>query len=403
MTRTAAARSIDGEVAPGFEDVRTEFAKNFAERGEVGAAVAVWFRGKPAVDLWGGLRDPRTGAPWQRDTIVMVYSTTKGMTAMCFAVAHSRGLFDWEDPVAKHWPEFGQHGKERITIRELLSHRAALLALDRPVDAAIVADHDGMAELLARQKPLWEPGTRTAYHPITFGFFANVLLRRIDPKRRTLGRFFQDEIARPLDVTFHIGFPEELSPRLAAIVDFAPWHALLRPHEVPWLLALALLNPRSILTRSLRNPRVARASEFCGPALRAVELPSTNGIGEVRAVARVYGDAASGGTALGLAPRTLDALREMPAPAPGGTRDPVLGDDAYFSLGFAKPHAKYPFGGPDSFGAPGLGGSFGFADPTLQLGFCYAPNRLGMRPRNDPREMALREAARRCAARLTRA
>lgn len=391
---------IEGEVAPGFEEVRAAFAENFAKRGELGAAVAVWFRGKPVVDLWGGVRDPRTGAPWERDTLVMVYSTTKGMTAMCFAVAHSRGLFEWDDPVAKHWPEFAQNGKEDITIRELLSHRAALLALDRLVDAALVADHDALADLLARQTPLWEPGSRTAYHPITFGFYANALLRRIDPGRRTLGRFFQEEIARPLGITFHIGFPEELAPRLATIVDFRPWHALLRPHQVPWKLAAALLNPRSILTRSLRNPRVARASEFCGPAFRAVELPSTNGIGEPRAVARVYGDAAAGGAALGLAPRTLAALREMPAPAPGGTVDPVLGDDAFFSLGFAKPHARYPFGGPDSFGAPGLGGSFGFADPTLQLGFCYAPNRLGMRPRNDPREVVLREAARRCATRL---
>lgn len=397
------AFSIGGGVEAGFEEVRAEFVRNFDARGEIGAACAVWFRGRPVVDLWGGWSDPVARTPWQRDTVVMVYSTTKGMTAMCFAVAHARGLFAWDDRVADHWPAFAAEGKGAITVRDLLSHRAGLSAVDTRVDAALVADHDALAAMLARQRPHWEPGTRIGYHAITFGWYANALLRHIDPQRRTLGRFFQEEIAARLGITFHIGFPEALAPRLARIVDFHPIEALFRPREVPWRLAAQLLlAPRSLPARALRNPRVSKPSEFSGPVLRAIELPSTNGIGEVRAVAQVYGEAAIGGAALALDARTLGAITAMPAPPPGGFRCAVLGDEACFHLGFVKPTPSFPFGGSDAFGAPGLGGSFGFAEPSLSLGFCYAPNRLGMRPRNDARERALREAARRCAAQIVR-
>lgn len=394
------AVTSSGTVEPGFEEVRTEFERNFAERDEIGAACAVWWRGRCVVDLWGGFRDRATKAPWERDTLVLMFSTTKGMAAMTFAVAHSRGWFGWDDKVADHWPEFAAAGKQSITVGDLLSHRAALFALDTKVDAALVADHDALATLLARQAPHWEPGTRTAYHAITFGFYANALLRRIDPKHRSLGRFFQEEIAERLGVTFHIGLPESLDARLATIADFHPLHALRTPREVPWRLAAQLiLNPRSLPARALRNPRVEKPSEFSGPVLRRLELPSSNGIGEVRAVARIYGDAATGGRELGLTPATLVAITQMPAFPPADYLDPVTLDDSCFWLGFSKPRPAYPFGGPDAFGAPGLGGSLGFADPTLELGFCYAPNRLGMYPRNDPRERALRNAARACATR----
>lgn len=332
----------------------------------------------------------------------MVYSTTKGMAAMCFAVAHSRGWFHWDDPVAKHWPAFAQHGKDAITVRELLSHRAGLVALDVDVDTALLADHDAMARVLERQRPLWQPGTRAGYHAITFGFYSNALLKRLDRAHRTLGRFFQDEIAKPLDVTFHIGLPESLDARLATIVDFHPLQALRSPRHVPWRLALALYRRNSLASRALRNPRVEKPSEFSGPVLRRLELPSSNGVGEVRALARIYGDAAAGGSALGLNADTLSALMAMPDAPSGGWGDPVLGGDARFSLGFSKPNPLFDFAGPTAFGTPGLGGSFGFAEPALELGFAYAPNRLGMFLRNDPRELALRRAARACAMRMPR-
>ena len=179
------------------------------------APAAPIVRGEKVVDLWGGIRNKQTGEPWERDTMVLVYSATKGLAAMTLAIAHSRGWLDYEERVARYWPEFAQHGKERITVRQLLAHQAGLFAFDEPVDRSVVADLDRLAVVLARQKPAWEPGTRQAYHAITLGFYEGELLRRVDPRHRSLGQFFQDEIATPLGEDVYIRLPggdPELSP-----------------------------------------------------------------------------------------------------------------------------------------------------------------------------------------------
>jgi hypothetical protein len=160
---------VEGHVSPMFEGVRHQFAENFASRHELGGACCVYHHGSKVVDLWGGTRNKQTGEPWERDTMVIVYSATKGLAAMTLAIAHSRGWLDYEEPVCTYWPEFAQHGKERVTVRQLLGHQAGLFALDQPIDRAVVADLDRLAEVLARQKPAWEPGTRQAYHGITLG------------------------------------------------------------------------------------------------------------------------------------------------------------------------------------------------------------------------------------------
>ena len=202
----------------GFEAVREAFADNFARRGELGGACCVYHRGEKVVDLWGGIRNKQTGEPWEQDTMVIVYSATKGLAAMTLAIAHSRGWLDYEERVATYWPEFAQHGKERITVRQLLAHQAGLFALDEPVDRSVVADLDRLAVVLARQKPAWEPGTRQAYHAITLGFYEGELLRRVDPRHRSLGQFFQDEIASPLGLDVYIRLPEDIpNSRLATM------------------------------------------------------------------------------------------------------------------------------------------------------------------------------------------
>ena len=185
-------------MSSGYEAVREAFAENFAKRRELGAACCVYHRGEKVVDLWGGVRNEATGDPWEEDTMVIVHSTTKGLAAMTLALAHSRGWLDYDAPVCKYWPEFAQNGKENITVRQLLAHQAGLFAFDEKVDRNVVADLDRLAIVMARQKPEWEPGTRQAYHAITLGFYESELLRRIDPKHRSLGQFFQDEIASPL-------------------------------------------------------------------------------------------------------------------------------------------------------------------------------------------------------------
>ncbi|HEY7056346.1 MAG TPA: serine hydrolase domain-containing protein, partial [Vicinamibacterales bacterium] len=213
-----ATSQLEGRVSPGFEAVRDAFAENFARRRELGGACCAYHHGEKVVDLWGGIRNKQTGAPWERDTMVIIYSATKGLAAMTLALAHSRGWLDYEERVCTYWPEFAQCGKERITVRQLLAHQAGLFALDQPVDRCVVVDLDRLAGVLARQKPVWEPGTRQAYHGITLGYYESELLRRIDPQRRSLGRFFQDEIAAPLGLDVYIRLPEDIpNSRLATI------------------------------------------------------------------------------------------------------------------------------------------------------------------------------------------
>jgi hypothetical protein len=193
--------------------VRDAFAENFSRRGELGGACCVYHRGEKVVDLWGGVRDRATDEPWREDTMVIVYSSTKGLAAMTLALAHSRGWLDYDERVAAYWPEFARNGKETVTVRQLLAHQAGLFAFDEPVDRSVVADLDRLAAVLARQKPAWPPGTRQAYHAITLGYYEAELLCRIDPRRRSLGQFFQDEIAAPLGLEVYIRLPESRSIR----------------------------------------------------------------------------------------------------------------------------------------------------------------------------------------------
>ena len=190
--------SVRGQVAAGFEEVRAEFERNFAERGEIGAAVAAYWRGEKVVDLWGGRRTPEGTAPWNEDTMVVVMSSTKGLSAMTLALANARGWLDYEAPVARYWPEFAQNGKGAVTVRQLLGHEAGLVLLDEKLTIEQLRDLDDVARLLARQKPAWPPGTRHGYHTMSLGLYMQELIRHVDPAQRTLGRFFHEEIAVPL-------------------------------------------------------------------------------------------------------------------------------------------------------------------------------------------------------------
>jgi CubicO group peptidase (beta-lactamase class C family) len=395
---TAGPLEVHGTVAPGFGPVRELFARNFHERGEVGAACAVYLRGDAVVDLWGGLRDRAACTPWEADTLVLVFSTTKGLAAMAMAVAHSRGLFDLDERVAAYWPEFAQQGKDRITVRQLLAHQAGLCAIDTPLSPASLRDRDALAVILARQRPAWEPGTRHGYHALTLGFYESELLRRVDPLRRSVGVFFRDEVARPLDIEFHIGLPTDVpTSRLAAIESFRPLAQLFGLDRDSWRMVLAYLRPGSLTARAFRNPRLGDPSDVNGPAFRSVEFPSVGGFGVVRDIARAYGALATGGEELGLTAHTLAELRTPAPPPSGGHRDAVLLADTRYGFGYLKPSPAFRFGsGEAAFGTMGAGGSFAFADPEAGLGFAYAMNRMGLHVWSDPREAALREAVYRC-------
>lgn len=393
MSADASQRAeIHGYARSGFEAVREAFAENFAHRKELGAACCIYQQGEKVVDLWGGVRNKATGEPWEEDTMVLVYSATKGMAAMTLALAHARGWLDYDERVCAYWPEFAQNGKERITVRQLLAHQAALFAFDEPVDTKVIADLDQLAGVMARQKPAWEPGTRQAYHAISLGFYEGELLRRIDPQHRSLGQFFQDEIASPLGLEFYIRLPETIPDSRLAVLQSNPLEMIF---ELPVPLWVAVFNRRSVLYRSLMsNPGTLLAHDTERVYARNLEVPSGGGVGTARAIARAYSEFVTGGTAIGLRPETLAALAAPPIPPQHGFKDACLTGDIRFSLGFMKPSPVWSFGsGPQAFGSPGAGGSLGYADPETGIAYAYVCNRMG-KSVDDPRDLALRAAMR---------
>ncbi|MET0460655.1 MAG: serine hydrolase domain-containing protein, partial [Ilumatobacteraceae bacterium] len=225
---------VGGGVDEGYGRVADEFATNIRERREVGAACAVVRDGRLVVDLWGGHRDPRRTQPWERDTLVSVFSTTKGMAAMAMAVAHSRRLFDLDEPVATYWPEFAQAGKGDITVGCLLTHRAGLAVIDTPLGVDTLGDVEALGRVLAAQPPHWEPGRFHGYHGQSLGWYETQLLRRVDPQQRTIGAYFADEVARPLGLEFYIGLPDDVAEeRLATFIGGGPARAALHLHQMP--------------------------------------------------------------------------------------------------------------------------------------------------------------------------
>jgi CubicO group peptidase (beta-lactamase class C family) len=390
-TVTPAAVAIEGHVSAGFEPVREAFAENFARRGELGSACCAYRNGDKVVDLWAGVRNKATGDPWEQDTMVVVHSATKGLAAMTLAIAHSRGWLDYEERIAHYWPEFAQHGKERITVRQLLAHQAGLFAIDEPVDRSVVADLDRLAVVLARQKPAWEPGTRQAYHALTLGFYEGELLRRVDPRHRSLGRFFNDEIASVLGEDVYLRLPDSIpNSRLAPMAPPAPFEMLL---HFPLRLTLDAMNRRSKIYRALVvNPGTAVYNDDQRVYARELEVPSGNAVCTARGIAHAYSVFATGGRELGLRRETLDLLAAPAIPAARGFYDECLKGELQFSLGFMKPSPVWPFGSARSFGSPGSGGSLGFADPDMGVGYAYVTNQMGTTLTGDPRDLALRDA-----------
>lgn len=378
---------VYGQVSPGFERVREVFAENFQRRHEGGGACCAYYRGKKVVDLWGGLRHQHTGEPWQEHTLVIVYSATKGLAAMTLALAHSRGWLDYDERVAAYWPGFAVNGKDQITVRQLLAHQAGLFALDEPVTRELVRDLDRLAVVLARQRPAWQPGTRQAYHAITLGFYESELLRRIDPRRRSLGQFFEDEIATPLGLEVYIRLPESIpNTRLATISPPSPLHMVT---GFPLRFVFEAFNRRSKISRALRGSALPLDDQRI--YARNFEVPSGGAVGTARGIARAYSAFAVGGE-LGLTTATLDQLAAPATPSTNGFYDECMKDEVQFSLGFMKPNQTIPFGSPTSFGSPGAGGAMGFADPAAGIGYGYVTSQMGTTLTGDPRDVAIRDA-----------
>jgi CubicO group peptidase (beta-lactamase class C family) len=382
---------VHGYTSPGFEALRQVFAENFTKRQELGGACCVYLAGEKVVDIWGGVRDASTRAPWEEDTMVLIWSASKGLAAMTLGVAHSRGWLDYDERVCTYWPQFAQHGKEEVTVRQLLAHQAGLFAFDEPVDRSTVADLDRLALVLARQKPAWVPGTRQAYHALSLGFYEGELLRRIEPQHRSLGQFFQDEIASPLREDVYIRLPESIpDSRLARLASPGPIQMLL---GFPLRLALDAMNPRSGIYRALQvNPGTGICLDAERIYARELEVPSGGAVGTARGIAHAYSVFATAGRELGLRRQTLDLLAAPAIPPARGFYDECLHAMLQFSLGFMKPSRIWPFGGITAFGSPGSGGALGYADPGAGVAYTYVTSRMGTTLTADPRDVALRDA-----------
>jgi CubicO group peptidase (beta-lactamase class C family) len=378
--------NVGGVVESRFEAVREAFAANFRERGEVGAACCVYVGGRPVVDIWGGVADEKTGREWAEDTPVLVYSTTKGVTAICAHHLAERGGLDLDAPVVRYWPEFGAEGKEATTVRQLLAHQAGLPTLEPKLNPADALAWDPAVEQLARQAPLWEPGTQHGYHAVTYGWLVGEVIRRATG--RSVGRYLAEEIAGPLDLDLWIGLPDRQQSRVARLRPAPPVRlsrderAAIPQAELDRLMAMA--DPGSLLMRAL-NPTDPPFS-FNSSELRAAELPGANGIGTARSLARLY--AATIGEVDGvrlLSPRTLAGATAEQSNGP----DAVLGLVTRFGSGFFLPSAFSPLMGPRSFGHAGAGGSLACADPDTGVAFAYVMNQMQQSISGDPRPAAL--------------
>jgi CubicO group peptidase (beta-lactamase class C family) len=378
--------TVHGECDPRFSRVRDTFVQNFDERGELGAATSVVVDGKCVVDLWAGYADQAKSRPWNRDTIVNVWSTTKGLCAMSAHRLADQGKLDLDAPVAKYWPEFAAAGKGSIPVTALLNHRAGLAAIRTPLKHDELFSWEKVTSELARQEPWWQPGTRHGYHAITFGWLVGEVVRRVSGK--SLGTYFRDEIAKPLGADAHIGIGPEFDARVAEIV-YAPAP---KPGERN-IFADMMKDPTSVSAMAIFNPPTMFAQETTNSrAWRGAEIPGANGHANARALARIYGALARGGEVDGVklfGPREIERCYTEQSKG----QDAVLPLTTRFGLGFMLSQPGAQLGpNPHAFGHPGAGGSLGFADPDAKVGFGYVMNQMGNEPLLDVRPAALIDA-----------
>jgi CubicO group peptidase (beta-lactamase class C family) len=367
---------ISGMCKPGFEPVREAFAANFAERGEIGASVAVVVGNEPVVEIWAGWADPGRTRAWQSDTLTNVWSTTKAMTSLCAHLLIDRGELDPDAPVARYWPEFAANGKGGMPVRWLMCHQSGLTGLARPATVEDYYDWEKITALLAAQAPLFPPGTTSGYQAITFGYLVGEVIRRITGQ--SVGRFFGSEIAGPLNADFHIGLAEPELGRCSELQGVRP------TADEQAALAQAYANADPAAMAALVNPPMT-GDEANVDDWRMAEIPAANGHGTALALATIFGAVTDKSDRL-ISARTLAAART----GNGLHTDLVLGFPIEFGLGWALSGADKHFGpNPAAFGHDGFGGSAVGGDPEADVAFAYVMNRMGVNLADDPRKMAI--------------
>ncbi|MDO9173641.1 MAG: serine hydrolase domain-containing protein [Actinomycetota bacterium] len=382
--------TIEGFVAPGWEGVRDAFAENLSVTEEVGAGTAVYHRGEKVIDLTGGWFDEAQSRPYDADVLQLVFSTTKGITAIAVGMCVQRGLLAYDQPVSRYWPEFAAHDKGAATVAQLLSHQCGLFSVQGELTMEEALDWDTITSRLADTAPEWPIGSTHGYHAVTFGFLAGELVRRVDPQHRNIGRFVQDEIAGPLGVEFYIGLPEDLEPRVSPLIG-----GMTTQSDDPNVQAMIdmFMGPASNAGRALSlNGALSGDGLFNTRAVHAAEIPAANGITNAASLARIY--AATLGPIDGVQlidEATRDVARTTVTPV--GEADACLVVGTTFGMGFMTSGMFSPFAGPGSYGHPGAGGSVGFAHPEHHLALGYVMNRMAANLASDVRAQRITDAA----------
>jgi len=359
---------VKGKCDDRFGAVREAFAKNFEDGLEVGASFAATLNGEPVVDIWAGHSDAAKTEAWEEDTILNVWSSTKTMSFLCMLMLVERGLLDLEAPISKYWREFAKAGKDNIPVKYIMSHQAGLAAIDEPLPQEAYFDWDRFISALEAQKPLWEPGTQSGYHGMTQGFLLGEILKRITGK--SMGTFFKQEVAQPLNADFHIGLDQIHNPRVAEII----------PPDNP-----DPIEPGSLMDKMMSNPAGYSAEIANMQAWRSAEVPAANGHGNARAIARIMSIFTSGGEVDNtqfLSPSTIDKVLEEQVYG----EDLVLGVPIRFGLGFGLVSEEMPMSpNPRTFFWGGWGGSIVVVDLDAQLTFSYTMNKMANSPMDDMR------------------
>lgn len=370
---------IFGTVAPGFEEVREVFRKNYVDgwdNPEAGSAFSVYHKGEKVVDLWAGYADAEAKRLWREDTMSIIFSTTKGFTVACVAMLADRGLIDFTKPVAHYWPEFAQKGKEKITVQQLLEHEAGLSVIEEKLSFGLLKDRDAMDKILARSEPQWEPGTRHGYHAITIGPLVDALVRRVDPKKRTVGQFVEEEIRKPFGIDVYIGAPLTEYHRVGRLVNVKErltdviYTCIHTPFFRKYLIEklFGRLEHNTAITDNCDE--VCDFDRMADPDKLNIELASANGVATARAVAKFYGILANGGMYENKTLLSKKIIDEYINDRRGLTPDLVL-FDLPMRWKYGMDLIPQPNEEGNLFGAPGYGGQMGYADPNNNLGIGF--------------------------------
>jgi CubicO group peptidase (beta-lactamase class C family) len=381
----------NGYIGQKFKGIETVFLDNFLKHGEIGASLCVYHKNELVVDIWGGYKDLKKQNEWNENTVVPIFSSTKAIAASCMAICHSRGLFDYQDKVSDYWIEFAQNGKENITIEELLQHRAGVSAIDKKLSIEIIRNRKLLENIIAEQKPNWIPGEYQGYHVWSIGWYISTLLSRIDPKRRRLKEFVEEELIPNISGEIRIGINDDFD--MNRIATLKPFSKIKGFFSLPFPLVREFFNPSSLTFRTMLNPVFAsNHKNFNKKEILKLEIGAGGGIGNAKGLASLLDALTSPKHSLFLGQKTLDYLTQYPELPLHGFKDIVFNQEAFIAhAGFMKPSKKHNFSNSKkAFGGFGAGGSFVVSDPENRLTIAYTMNNMSQDMMNMKREFNIR-------------